>query len=386
MLPSQKEGYNAILDSRNLVLDTPNSLQRPDFGVLAVVKIQATIYKSWSITNWPWRKSRLHFALRPVGSSISLKFRHMSALVSLSRVVKNFRKLPVLRDIDLTINPGVTGLLGPNGAGKSTLIKILMGLVRVTSGTGTVLGYPLGKGGRQVRNLIGYVPEDDCYIPGMTGVEVVEFAASLSGLPGIEALRRAHEILDFCGVKQERYRAVESYSTGMRQKVKFAASIVHDPEYLILDEPTSGLDPEERESLLNRVKVLAQKSGKSVLLSTHILPDVQSVCDHVIILSRGEIKLNKSFDEINRPSEPTVTVSLLDGSASFLDGLSRANMRFEQSQTGEFTVYGANQDIAASVWNIAQESGAAIQSLRPARNSLEKVFLNAVQESTYANS
>lgn len=310
----------------------------------------------------------------------------MSALVSLSRVVKNFRKLPVLRDIDLTINPGVTGLLGPNGAGKSTLIKILMGLVRVTSGTGTVLGYPLGKGGRQVRNLIGYVPEDDCYIPGMTGVEVVEFAASLSGLPGIEALRRAHEILDFCGVKQERYRAVESYSTGMRQKVKFAASIVHDPEYLILDEPTSGLDPEERESLLNRVKVLAKKSGKSVLLSTHILPDVQSVCDHVIILSRGEIKLNKSFDEINRPSEPTVTVSLLDGSASFLDGLSRANMRFEQSQTGEFTVYGANQDIAASVWNIAQESGAAIQSLRPARNSLEKVFLNAVQESTYANS
>ena len=310
----------------------------------------------------------------------------MSALVSLSRVVKNFRKLPVLRDIDLTINPGVTGLLGPNGAGKSTLIKILMGLVRVTSGTGTVLGYPLGKGGRQVRNLIGYVPEDDCYIPGMTGVEVVEFAASLSGLPGIEALRRAHEILDFCGVKQERYRAVESYSTGMRQKVKFAASIVHDPEYLILDEPTSGLDPEERESLLNRVKVLAKKSGKSVLLSTHILPDVQSVCDHVIILSRGEIKLNKSFDEINRPSEPTVTVSLLEGSASFLDGLSRANMRFEQSQTGEFTVYGANQDIAASVWNIAQESGAAIQSLRPARNSLEKVFLNAVQESTYANS
>ena len=310
----------------------------------------------------------------------------MSALVSLSRVVKNFRKLPVLRDIDLTINPGVTGLLGPNGAGKSTLIKILMGLVRVTSGTGTVLGYPLGKGGRQVRNLIGYVPEDDCYIPGMTGVEVVEFAASLSGLPGIEALRRAHEILDFCGVKQERYRAVESYSTGMRQKVKFAASIVHDPEYLILDEPTSGLDPEERESLLNRVKVLAKKSGKSVLLSTHILPDVQSVCDHVIILSRGEIKLNKSFDEINRPSEPTVTVSLLDGSASFLDGLSRANMRFVQSQTGEFTVYGANQDVAASVWSIAQETGAAIQSLRPARNSLEEVFLNAVQESTHANS
>jgi ABC-2 type transport system ATP-binding protein len=310
----------------------------------------------------------------------------MTALVSLSQVTKKFRDLLVLRDIDLTINPGVTGLLGPNGAGKSTLIKVLMGLVRVTSGTGTVLGYPLGRGGRQIRGQVGYVPEDDCYIPGMSGVEVVEFAASLSGLPGIEALRRAHEILDFCGVKQERYRSVESYSTGMRQKVKFAASIVHDPEYLILDEPTSGLDPEEREALLNRVKVLAQKSGKSVLLSTHILPDVQSVCDHVIILSRGEIKLNKSFEEINRPSEPTVTVSVLENPVSFLDGLSRANLRAELLPTGEFTVFASDHDVAASVWRVAQNSGAVIQSLRPARNSLEEVFLNAVQESTHANS
>ena len=310
----------------------------------------------------------------------------MSALVSLSRVVKNFRKLPVLRDIDLTINPGVTGLLGPNGAGKSTLIKILMGLVRVTSGTGTVLGYSLGKGGRQVRNLIGYVPEDDCYIPGMTGVEVVEFAASLSGLPSIEALRRAHEILDFCGVKQERYRAVESYSTGMRQKVKFAAAIVHDPEYLILDEPTSGLDPEERESLLNRVKVLAQKSGKSVLLSTHILPDVQSVCDHVIILSRGEIKLNKSFEEINRPAEPTVTVTVMEGGEAFLNGLAKAHLRVEILPTGDFRIFGPDLNVAESVWRVAQNAGASIQSMRPARNSLEEVFLNAVKESTHANS
>ena len=115
------------------------------------------------------------------------------------------------------------------------------------------------------------MPEDDCYIPGMSGVEVVHFAASLSGLPKVEGMRRSHEILDFCDMKQERYRAIETYSTGMRQKVKFAAAIVHDPKFLILDEPTSGLDPEEREALLQRISVLCVDSGKSVLLSTHIL-------------------------------------------------------------------------------------------------------------------
>ncbi len=182
-------------------------------------------------------------------------------LIQISDIVKYFGLTCALDHVVLDIGSGITGLLGPNGAGKSTLIKILLGLVKFNSGTGTVLGYRLGKQGRRIREITGYMPEDDCYIPGMTGIQVVQFAAILSGLPEVEGLRRAHEILDFCGVQQERYRDIETYSAGMRQKVKFASSIVHDPKLLIFDEPTSFLDPEEREDLLNRIQLLRGNSA-----------------------------------------------------------------------------------------------------------------------------
>lgn len=262
----------------------------------------------------------------------------MDSLISLQQIVKDYRSMRALNGVDLEIKPGVTGLLGPNGAGKSTLIKVLLGLVKVTGGTGMVLGHPLGVGGRKIRSKVGYVPEDDCYIPGMSGVEVVQFSACLAGLPYVEALRRAHEILDFCGMKQERYRTIENYSTGMRQKVKFAAAIVHDPEFLILDEPTSGLDPEEREALLNRIRYLATEleRPKSVLISTHILPDVQTVCDHVVILSRGEIRRSQSLASLSEPTEPTVTVKVLGETDHFTRLLSRGGFSSQTTPSGEW--------------------------------------------------
>ncbi len=308
----------------------------------------------------------------------------MQPLIELDQVTKVYRGTMALAGVDLKIMPGVTGLLGPNGAGKSSLIKILMGLVRSTSGTGTILGYPLGQQGRQIRSLVGYVPEDDCYIPGLTGVEVVQFAASLSGIPTVEALRRAHEILDFCGMKQERYRNIESFSTGMRQKIKFAASIVHAPQFLILDEPTSGLDPEEREQLLYRVKSLAVNFGKSVLLSTHILPDVQQVCDHVVILSKGTVKLNTSFAEINRPSAPSLTLSILGDKEAFCSAALTNQLDAVVLQSGDIKIESDRQDLPKLIWNLARDSQAVIQSIRPAKNSLEEIFIAAVQEATHA--
>ena len=159
------------------------------------------------------------------------------------------------------------------------------------------------------------MPEDDCYLPGLIGVEMVRFAARLSGLPSVEALRRAHEILDFCGIEQERYRPVETYSAGMRQKLKFAQSIVHDPPLLILDEPTSALDPEEREAMLQRIRILAAKHGKSVLVSTHILPDVQAICDTVIILAKGRVRLVEKLSVLSRPVSPAFHVRVLGPSS-----------------------------------------------------------------------
>jgi ABC-2 type transport system ATP-binding protein len=220
----------------------------------------------------------------------------------------------------------------------------------------------------------------------MTGVEVVRFAACLSGMNSVEGLRRAHEILDFCGMKQERYRAIESYSTGMRQKIKFASSIVHDPRFLILDEPTSGLDPEEREQLLYRIRLLADVHGKSVLLSTHILPDVQQVCDSVVILSNGTVKLNASFEQLNRPTSSMVTVTLLGDEDAFCQRAENRGVRIVAREAGELRLEGHEAGFTDSLWQIAGESGALIQSIRPARNSLEEVFLSAVREAAHAAS
>jgi ABC-2 type transport system ATP-binding protein len=146
----------------------------------------------------------------------------MTALAELTNVTKDYGNYRALSNVNLTIQPGITGLLGPNGAGKSTLIKVLLGLVRITVGDGQVLGFPIRTSAEEIRTHIGYMPEDDCYVHGLSGIESMQIVAQLSRFPATEALRRGHEILDFCGMGQERYRPVETYSTGMRQKLRFA--------------------------------------------------------------------------------------------------------------------------------------------------------------------
>ena len=306
-------------------------------------------------------------------------------LIQLDSIVKNYRTICALDQISFNINAGVTGLLGPNGAGKSTLIKVLLGLVKVSSGSGTVLGYQLGKHGRKIRQLVGYMPEDDCYIPGLMGVEVVRFSATLAGLPKVEALRRSHEILDFCGMQQERYRNIETYSTGMRQKIKFACAIVHDPHLLILDEPTSGLDPEERESLLNRIRVLANSFGKTVILSTHILPDVQSTCDHVVIISRGRLRISDSLENLSRPSSPTITLNVIGEKQAFADALRKQGIESTIGDLDLMTIEGDLEDISDKIWKASQESDCGIRNMTPSINSLEEIFIQAIKESGNAD-
>ena len=307
-------------------------------------------------------------------------------LISLTGIVKSYGSMVALNGIDLEIRPGVTGLLGPNGAGKSTLIKLLLGLVKLTKGEGEVLQFRLGKQGRRIRNRVGYMPEDDCYIPGMSGVEVVQFAACLSGIPQVEALRRAHEILDFCGMKQERYRAIDTFSTGMRQKVKFAAAIVHDPEFLILDEPTSGLDPEEREALLSRIRLLWTELGKSVLISTHILPDVQAICDEVVILSQGKVILSDRLENLSRTTSPSFSIRTLSNIDSFKLELVSRGFAPRIESDGSLVVESDRKDLASEIWQAARQTETKIQTLIPAQNSLEEIFMKTVREANHASS
>ena len=303
----------------------------------------------------------------------------MPALIDLVEITKDYGRFRALDRVTLQIHSGITGLLGPNGAGKSTLIKVLLGLVKMTSGRGRLLDFELGRDSREIRAQVGYMPEDDCFLHGMTGIESVQFVAQLSRFPAVEGLRRAHEILDFCGLAQERYRTVETYSTGMRQKLRFAQAIVHDPPVLILDEPTSGLDPEERQVMLNRIRLLAQDQGKAVLLCTHILPDIQSISDAVVILARGQVQVSQSLADLSRPSIPAMELRLLGPSELFLERLRQQGIAVATPVNGLIILPGTGDALAATVWKTAQECQVGVRSLTPARNSLEEIFLNAVR-------
>lgn len=310
----------------------------------------------------------------------------MSSLISLKDICKNYGSFQALKGVTLEIGPGITGLLGPNGAGKSTLIKVLLGLVRVTSGDGKVLGHDIQTESAAIRSRIGFMPEDDCYMYGQSGIESVQVAGRLSRLPATEALRRGHEILDFCGMGQERYRNVETYSTGMRQKLRFAMAIVHDPELIILDEPTSGLDPEEREAMLNRISILARKFGKAVILCTHILPDVKVVCDHVTILAGGKIQESKSLDELLEVPNPMVFVDVASGFDELQVQLDKQGLSATLGERDQLVVPGSMEAVGSEIWSAAEKCKASIRNLSPAKSSLEKVFVKIVQGSHHADS
>lgn len=328
------------------------------------------------------------------GGSAGLGVGAGSVAIELQQLSKRLGKKTVLSDVTLQISNRVTGLLGPNGAGKSTLIKVLLGLLRPTAGEGRLLGRDIRRDQLEIRQLVGYTPEDDCYIDGLTGVEMVQMSGQFYGIPGREALRRAHEVLDFCGIKQERYREIAGYSTGMRQQVKFASAIVHNPQFLILDEPTTGLDPEERERLLRRIKFLNRQFGIGVMLSTHILPDVQLVCDDVIVLAEGQVRTHQSLQSlqgVNRwrvqwlePGEAVAGV--------WVPQVTRWGWRVEEAVDGswELTVPEAERAEAAAVaervWEASTAAGLTVLHLGPAQESLEAIFLKAIEGRAHAHS
>src|SRR5258707_2923036 len=224
-------------------------------------------------------------------------------LIDLQNVFRQFGDFMALRDVSLQLAPGRIGLLGPNGAGKSTLLKILMGLLPPSSGSGRVLDQSIAAGpdkeaNYELRRLIGYMSEADALVPGLRGAEYVALAGELCGMPRKDARRRAHELLNYLGLDDARYRKLEEYSTGMKQRLKLAQALVHDPPLLLLDEPTSGLDPAGRGAMLRLLLALGREHGKSILLSTHLLGGVERVFQTVLILHQGQILLQGAVSEL----------------------------------------------------------------------------------------
>src|SRR2546426_9154350 len=222
-------------------------------------------------------------------------------LVEFKDLAVSYGAVPALSGVSGAFPPGPTGLLGPNGAGKTTLLKTLLGFLKPDRGMINAFGLDPTKRPLDVRRRIGYMPEVDCHLPGMTAAAFVAFAGELSGLPRDEAVSRAHEVLYYVGLGEARYRAVETYSTGMKQRVKLAQALVHDPDLLLLDEPTNGLDPEGRSEMLALIKDVASRRAMSLILCSHLLPDVEAVCREVIVLNQGKVAASGTVAELTGP-------------------------------------------------------------------------------------
>ncbi len=203
---------------------------------------------------------------------------------------QSYGEKEVLHGLDFELREGAIGLLGPNGSGKTTLLRTLLGLLPVESGRCTVLGHDPAEDPIAIRRRIGLVPESECLVPGMNAVELTAYSGELSGMEPSDAMQRAHQVLYYVGLGEARYRDLGEYSQGMKQRLKLAQALVHDPDLIFLDEPTNGMDPPGREKMLELVREVSRTQGVSVVLSSHLLPDVQETCDHVLILQEGRVK------------------------------------------------------------------------------------------------
>lgn len=302
----------------------------------------------------------------------------MTIPIQLQNITKNYGSTRALDGVSLEVRDGITGLLGPNGAGKTTLLKVLLGHLSFSEGSGQIFDLSIQSRQKEIRDRVGYMPETECHIPQLTGIEMIQYAAELSGLPSDEALRRGHEILDYSALHEERHRKVREYSKGMKQKLKFAQAIVHDPDLLILDEPTSGLDPEERIDLLERVRDIHEKTEMVVLLSTHILPDVERICDDVIVLSEGRLQLKGNLEELTDPVSRSVTVTVMGEERTFLSAVEEEGFGVDAEPESGYRIQ-VDPEEARELWRIAERTDVVLTSVKPARNSLESVFLEALQ-------
>jgi ABC-2 type transport system ATP-binding protein len=300
-------------------------------------------------------------------------------LFALHDVTKTYGPITALRRLSVAVPEGAVGLLGPNGAGKTTLIRTLLGLIPINAGGGEVLGMDLRSRRLDIRQAAGFVPEDDCLFPGVPGVELVTYAGTLCGMAAADALQRAHEVLNYVGLGEARYRRVESYSTGMRQRLKLAAAVVHDPRLLILDEPTNGMDPAGREEMLELARDLSHNKGMSLLFSSHLLPDVESVCDHVLVLGGGRLLAQGNIAELKGRHEQSYEVRLKAGPDGFAGRLRQAGCGVEV-RDDLLVVQVPRGESPQLLWQAAAAAGEQIRHLRPQRSTLEEVFLKALDE------
>ena len=308
-------------------------------------------------------------------------------LIDVRDVSFAYGPVAALRNVRLRLEPGTIGIVGNNGAGKSTLLKILLGLLRPQAGTGTVLGCSLAAGGAQLRGLVGYMSEAGAAVPLLGGAEFVALSGELYGMPRRDAQRRAHEVLNYVGLGELRYRRLDEYSAGNLQRLKLAAALVHDPRLLLLDEPTNGLDPAGRQAMLRLIEDLIAETGKSVILCTHLLADVERVCRQVVVMHRGTVARAGSLNDVRGEARCRFRLAWHGPDERFATALRRAGVELETVDArsiGDAALDAEAESMArvavpaewrtARFFELAAAADVVVVRLQPEEEDLEQLF------------
>jgi ABC-2 type transport system ATP-binding protein len=284
----------------------------------------------------------------------------------------------ILNGLSGVLRGQAIGLLGPNGAGKSTLINTLLGFHRASSGTARIFGLDTYRDRAQIRSGIGYMPENDSFIGNMSGVRFVRYMAELAGLPSAEALERAHEALFYVGLGEVRYRKVNSYSLGMKQLIKLAQALAHGPRLLILDEPTNGLDPIARQRMLHLIQEIRKERSVRLLISSHLLRDIDETCDEVLILKSGRIAALCNIEEERRSNHSFMELETVGATEKFCVNIRGLGCECASFSDGRIKLVLPEHIEARDLYRVASEQKVQIRRMHVRRDSLEDIFLRAM--------
>ena len=309
----------------------------------------------------------------------------MTSVIELEQLSVTFGKRPILRSLNGVLNGRAIGLLGPNGAGKTTLIHTLLGFHPPTSGTAHIFGQDITRDAKQVRAAVGYMPERDSFIAKMSCVHFVRLMAELSGIPARHALERAHEALFYVGLGEARYRSVDTYSLGMKQLAKLAQAIVHGPKLIILDEPTNGLDPPTRSRMISLIRQIRDGGRARILLSSHLLRDVEECCDEILVLKDGYIAANCNLEEERKANRKFIELETRGGDRrAFAEAIGELGCEYALSGERRIKVIMQESTEISDLYRLALNHEVQIRRLNYKRDSLEDIFLKAMDNGNLA--
>jgi ABC-2 type transport system ATP-binding protein len=302
----------------------------------------------------------------------------MSPVIELDGLCVRFGRNRILNDLNGSYSGRAIGLLGPNGAGKTTLIHTLLGFHAASAGTARIFGLDIRKDSRRIRGQVGYMPETESFIAGMTAVRLTRLLAELNGLPSRLALERSHEALFYVGLGEARYRKLETYSLGMKQMAKLAQAIVHGPRFLFLDEPTNGLDPPHRARMIELIKEIRDSGHVNILLSSHLLRDVEECCDEVLILKGGEVATYCNLEQERQANRKFIEVETQGENDIFAEAIGELGCEYALLGKRKLKMILPQGIEIKDLYRIAADREIQIRRLDYKRDSLQDIFLRAM--------